>query len=76
MVPNVKDEKNYISCNINVKSELVVPIFLNGKNIGQIDVDSNTLNPFNQNDIELLELVSSAISKKMKKNKIILYELN
>ena len=76
MVPNVKDEKNYISCNINVKSELVVPIFLNGKNIGQIDVDSNTLNPFNQNDVELLELVSSAVSKKMKKNKIILYELN
>ncbi len=76
MVPNVKDQKNYISCNINVKSELVVPIFLNGKNIGQIDVDSNTLNPFNQNDVELLELVSSAVSKKMKKNKIILYELN
>ena len=76
MVPNVKDEKNYISCNINVKSELVVPIFLNGKNIGQIDVDSNTLNPFNQNDVKLLELVSSAVSKKMKKNKIILYELN
>ena len=44
--------------------------------IEEIDVDSNTLNPFNQNDVKLLELVSRAVSKKMKKNKIILYELN
>ena len=28
IVPNVKEQDNYISCNINVRSELVVPLFL------------------------------------------------
>ena len=28
IVPDVKEEDNYISCNINVRSELVVPLFL------------------------------------------------
>lgn len=76
IVPNVYDQENYISCNINVKSEVVVPIFLNGNNIGQIDVDSNSLNPFNKVDIELLESVCQLVSIKMKKSKISIYEFN
>ena len=42
-------EKNYISCDIDVKSEIVVP-FVNGENFGQIDVDSRKINAFNKND--------------------------
>ena len=42
IVDDVKKEDNYISCNINVKSEIVVPLFVNNKNIGQIDIDSKS----------------------------------
>ena len=38
IVGDVNKEENYISCNINVKSEIVVPLFNNNKNIGQIDI--------------------------------------
>ena len=55
---------------------MVVPIFLNGSNIGQIDVDSNLIDPFSEKDIELLESIGKLVSTKMKKNKIIMYELN
>jgi len=74
IVPNVDVQDNYISCNINVKSEVVIPIFLNGNNIGQIDVDSNLIDPFTKKDIELLEAICEKVSIKMKK--YIIYELN
>ncbi len=62
VVPDVKKQNNYISCNINVKSEIVIPIFVNGKNIGQIDIDSNILNPFSKRDEEFLEYVCAKVA--------------
>ena len=62
VVPDVKKQNNYISCNINVKSEIVIPIFVDGKNIGQIDIDSNILNPFSKRDEEFLEYVCAKVS--------------
>jgi len=53
-----------------------VPIFLKGSNIGQIDVDSNSLNSFSERDVKLLESVCELISVKMKKSKITMYEFN
>tara|TARA_B100000524_G_scaffold168494_2_gene86211 strand:+ start:49 stop:501 length:453 start_codon:yes stop_codon:yes gene_type:complete len=62
VVPNVKKQKNYISCNVNVKSEIVVPILVNGLNVGQIDIDSYRLNPFTKVDEEFLEYVCGEVS--------------
>jgi GAF domain-containing protein len=39
-----------------VKSEIVVPLFVDGKNIGQIDIDSHVLDPFTE-DERFLEFV-------------------
>lgn len=63
MVPNVKEQDNYIACSINVKSELVVPLFIEGKNVGQIDIDSNKLDPFTKEDELLLEACCDLVSK-------------
>src|SRR5690606_39429067 len=41
VVPDVKDQSNYIACSIDVESEIVIPMFKDGKNIGQIDIDSH-----------------------------------
>ena len=62
VVPDVKKQNNYIACNINVKSEIVVPIFVDGKNIGQIDIDSNLLDPFSKQDEEFLEYVCTKVA--------------
>ncbi len=63
VVPNVSLQNNYISCGWKVKSEIVIPIFVNGNNVGQIDIDSHTINPFTKNDEILLEFICNEVSK-------------
>ncbi|AXT63731.1 GAF domain-containing protein [Aquimarina sp. AD10] len=63
VVPDVKAQDNYIACSINVKSEIVVPLFKNGENIGQIDIDSDTIDPFKKEDERFLEFVNQEVSK-------------
>lgn len=63
LVPDVSAQDNYIACNLNVKSELVVPLFSNGINIGQIDIDSNTPDPFTDEDEALLEFINAKVAK-------------
>ena len=63
VVPDVSKQDNYIACNTTVKSEIVIPIFVNNENIGQIDIDSNTINPFTKADEQLLEFVCKKVSK-------------
>ena len=63
VVPDVAAQDNYIACSFTVKSEIVVPLFVNGENIGQIDIDSHVLNPFTDEDERFLEFVCSEISK-------------
>jgi L-methionine (R)-S-oxide reductase len=62
VVPDVKAQDNYIACSLTVKSEIVIPLFVNGVNIGQIDIDSNTLNPFTKEDEEFLEFVCAKVA--------------
>ncbi|WP_034061427.1 GAF domain-containing protein [Lacinutrix jangbogonensis] len=63
VVPDVAAQDNYIACSITVKAEIVIPIFVNGENIGQIDIDSNTPNPFTEEDERFLEFVCSEVAK-------------
>ena len=62
VVPDVKAQDNYIACSITVKSEIVIPIFVNGENIGQIDIDSKTIDPFTETDERFLEFVCSKVA--------------
>jgi L-methionine (R)-S-oxide reductase len=63
VVPDVAAQDNYIACSLTVKSEIVVPLFVNGENIGQIDIDSHVLNPFTEGDERFLEFVNKEIAK-------------
>ncbi|MFI1771971.1 GAF domain-containing protein [Thalassobellus citreus] len=63
VVPDVAAQDNYIACSITVKAEIVVPIFVNGENIGQIDIDSNTPDPFSEADERFLEFVCNEVAK-------------
>ena len=62
VVPDVSAQDNYIACSITVKAEIVIPIFVNGENIGQIDIDSNTPDPFTTEDERFLEFVCAQVS--------------
>ena len=63
VVPDVSEQTNYLSCSIETKSEIVVPIFKNGENIGQIDIDSHVVNPFTEKDEELLKFICGKVSE-------------
>ncbi len=62
VVDDVKAQDNYIACSIHVKSEVVIPLFKNGKNIGQIDIDSNTVAAFDATDERFLEWVNEQVA--------------
>lgn len=61
IVPDVMAQDNYIACSMTVKSEIVIPIFANGINIGQIDIDSHTINAFTTEDEVFLEEICKEI---------------
>lgn len=63
VVPDVHEQDNYLSCSIDTKAEIVVPIIKNGENIGQIDIDSHSLDPFTAEDREMLEWLCDEIAK-------------
>jgi len=62
VVQDVSEQDNYISCGWKVKSEIVIPIFVNGENIGQIDIDSHTANVFTEKDELLLEFICKKVA--------------
>ena len=63
VVQDVSKQDNYISCGWKVKSEIVIPIFVNEENIGQIDIDSHTANVFTKEDEELLMFVCKKVAE-------------
>jgi L-methionine (R)-S-oxide reductase len=63
VVPDVAAQDNYIACSFTVKSEIVVPLFAHGKNIGQIDIDSHVIDPFTETDERFLEFVNKEVAK-------------
>lgn len=63
VVPDVAAQDNYIACSITVKAEIVVPLFINGENVGQIDIDSNTHDPFTEEDERFLEFINQKVAE-------------
>lgn len=55
IVPDVEAFPGHIACSSLSRSEIVVPIFLNGEVIGVLDVDSAALNEFDEEDQRWLE---------------------
>lgn len=62
---DVHSESNYIACSLDVKSEIVVPIYHDKKLIAQLDIDSSQPNAFNEADRQTLEEICLKIGKKL-----------
>lgn len=63
IVPNVDEFPGHIACSSHSRSEIVVPIFSDGKVIGVLDIDSKDLNTFNEIDAKYLEEVVHFFAK-------------
>src|SRR5205085_9010530 len=52
IVPDVDKFPGHIACSTESKSEIVVPVFKNGKVTAVLDVDSNELSDFDSTDAD------------------------
>jgi L-methionine (R)-S-oxide reductase len=63
VVGDVSKDPRYLSCFPETKSEIVVPIIdSNEKVLGEIDIDSEELNAFDQSDKRFLEKVAEKLA--------------
>lgn len=61
-VPDVNALDNYLSCNAETKSEMVVLIRKGDRILGQIDIDSHTMNAFTEEDEKFLDRIASKLA--------------
>ena len=61
IVKNVHEFPGHIACDSRSNSEIVTPIFKDGKIIAVLDLDSVSLNRFDENDKEGLEIFCKII---------------
>jgi GAF domain-containing protein len=63
VIQDVTKVTNYLSCAPDVVSEIVIPIFSNGRIVGELDIDSHEFSPFSWEDRELLEHICERLSE-------------
>lgn len=61
-VADVNQATNYLACSVETKAEIVVPVFLNGEFIAEIDIDSHTRDPFTEADEPFLRRVAEMVA--------------
>lgn len=59
IVPNVREDPRYIEARVETESGMVVPIVTNERIIGVFSIESNELNAYDQDDLELLDAFAS-----------------
>jgi GAF domain-containing protein len=67
VVDDVKKDPRYLACSLETKSEIVVPIFAQGKVAGELDIDSHFLAAFAAEDRELVEYCAQLVGKRLGK---------
>ena len=65
VVDDVRAEGNYLACSLQVKSEIVIPVYHEGLLIAELDLDSWQLAAFTQRDRDLLEELALRLASKL-----------
>jgi len=65
VVDDVNSDPRYLACSLETRSEIVVPVFVRGKVVGELDIDSHFLAAFGPNDRKLCEHAAAILGKFM-----------
>jgi GAF domain-containing protein len=65
LVPDVSRDPRYLACSLATRSEIVVPIQRGADILGEIDIDSDRLDAFDDDDRRLLEEAARLISPRI-----------
>lgn len=63
IVPDVEQFPGHIACSSLSRSEIVIPILVNGQVKGVLDIDSDQLNSFDETDSLYLEEITAILAK-------------
>jgi len=67
VVDDVNADPRYLACSIETKSEIVVPIFVKGAVVGELDIDSHQPAAFTSDDRKLAEHCATLVGRYLEK---------
>ncbi len=65
VVDDVSKDPRYLACSLETKSEIVVPVFVQGKVVGELDIDSHFAAAFTSEHQELVQHCAMLVGKKL-----------
>lgn len=65
VVDDVNSDPRYLACSLETKSEIVVPVFVHGKVVGELDIDSHFSAAFTVQDRALVEYCAQLVGKRL-----------
>jgi L-methionine (R)-S-oxide reductase len=69
VVDDVSKDPRYLACSLETKSEIVVPVFVNGLVAGELDIDSHFSAAFGAEDQGLVQYCAEVVGKKLEKSR-------
>src|SRR5208283_4259540 len=67
VVDDVSKDSRYLACSLETKSEIVVPVFVNGEVAGELDIDSHFPAAFAAEDQRLVQYCAELVGKKLER---------
>jgi len=65
VVDDVSKDPRYLACSLETKSEIVVPVFVYGEVVGELDIDSHFPAAFTVEHQELVQYCAMLVGKKL-----------
>jgi GAF domain-containing protein len=65
VVDDVANDPRYLACSLETKSEIVAPVFVRGRVVGELDIDSHFPAAFGQEDRAFVEHCAALVGKKL-----------
>jgi L-methionine (R)-S-oxide reductase len=63
VVDDVNADPRYLACSLETRSEIVAPVFTDGRVMGELDIDSSTPAAFTAEDRELVERCAALVGR-------------
>lgn len=68
VVDDVSKDSRYLACSLETKSEIVVPIFVQNRVVGELDIDSHFAAAFGTEDQRLVQYCAELVGKKLEQS--------
>ena len=68
VVDDVRKDPRYLACSLETKSEIVVPVFVKGEVVGELDIDSHFPAAFGPEDQKLVQHCAEIAGRRLEKS--------